>query len=578
MLFIIMTSSITSQSSRDLMIVDDYGTEETRSDRLAIVVGINKYSPRIGVLDYAVPDARLIKNTLEDKGNFSVRYYADDDYDKSAKYPDKINIMKALNDARNAASNGWVKTLVVYFAGHGIEIGGTHYLVPIDVYPRDLEDSCINLDEVISILNDAKTRSKVILFLDACRKDPSSKNSGKARGGSGIWKSDINSRGLAIFRSASSGERSWEIPKYGHGVYTYFLNKGLKGEADDDGDGFVSYAELAHYVWRSMMNWSNTNGDDRMSQMPESKVIDQYGEFFITHYRDGEIIPNELRGVKYRDMVHVDGGTFTQKRNKGDSFRHTISSFEIGKYEVTYELWYAVYKWAIKHGYHFANAGMEGSVTGGGDWPNYNNIGKRPTSSKYEPVTMVNWRDCIVWCNAYSEILGYTPVYNSNGYVLKDSRDSNGDNCDNVIVNWSGNGYRLPTEGEWQYAATDRGNTPWNYASGASDDWENSSACDRVAWYGENSGGKTHPVGGKSSNGLGVYDMSGNVWEWCWDRKGKHPSNSRTDYRGSSAGSRRVGRGGGWYYNPDFLRVGCRGNYRPYDEGGNLGFRLVRGF
>ncbi len=142
-------------------------------------------------------------------------------------------------------------------------------------------------------------------------------------------------------------------------------------------------------------------------------------------------------------MVRVNGGTFTQKSDEGESFRHTISSFDIGKYEVTYELWYAVYKWATKNGYHFANKGREG---------NDGSDGEKPTSSKYEPVTVVNWRDCIVWCNAYSEMLGYTPVYYWNDYVLKDSSDSRDVHCDNVDVYWSTNGYRLPTEGEWQYA------------------------------------------------------------------------------------------------------------------------------
>ncbi len=570
---------VSPQSSRDVMVVNENGKKELRSERLAIVIGINNYV-HLPTLHYAVSDARSIKETLESKGNFNVEYYADDySINPPAGKPNKENIMSVIRDAEYSVRKGWIKTLVVYFAGHGFENNEIHYLAPIGSHRGRLSEF-INVEEVISILNEARKKAKVILFLDACREnDPFARSSM-----SDAWYSDLDSNGLAILRSTDGCSLSYETPDLCHGVYTYYLNKGLLGEADYDYDGFVSYNELDRYVWEGMREWSLNNVYGK-KQRPRSTVDKKYGAFFITKTGEGGggYIPNNLRGVKYRDMVRVNGGTFTQKGIGWDesdvhSFRHTVSSFEIGKYEVTYELWYAVYKWAIKNGYHFANAGMEGSVTGGGDWPNYNNVGKRPTSSKYEPVTMVNWRDCIVWCNAYSEMLGYTPVYKSGWSVLKDSRDSNGDNCDNVSVNWSANGYRLPTEGEWQYAATNRGNTPWNYASGASDDWENDSACKRVAWYSENSGGETHPVGGKSSNGLGFYDMSGNVWEWCWDWYGKYPSNSRDDYRGSSTGSIRVGRGGSWYGGSGYLRGGFRNSRYPCDEDSDLGFRLARAF
>ena len=97
------------------------------------------------------------------------------------------------------------------------------------------------------------------------------------------------------------------------------------------------------------------------------------------------------------EMVSVTGGTFTQS----ESFNHTISDFSIGKYEVTYELWNTVYTWANNNGYSFANAGKEGHD---------GTIGADPTAAKYEPVTAINWRDTIVWCNAYSEKSGRTPA------------------------------------------------------------------------------------------------------------------------------------------------------------------------
>ncbi len=268
-----------------------------------------------------------------------------------------------------------------------------------------------------------------------------------------------------------------------------------------------------------------------------------------------------------RDMKPVTGGRYIQKSTDGESFLHTISDFSIGKYEVTYDLWYDVYKWSVNNGYHFANRGREGS---------HGIDGAYPTDNRYHPVTMINWRDCVVWCNAYSEMMGFIPVYKSGGAVLKDSRDSNFSNCDNATCDWSANGYRLPTEGEWQFAASDCDNVPYNYVSGATHDYENKDACEKVAWYGTNSDFGTHPVGEKQFNYLDLYDMSGNVWEWCWDIYDFYPSDSTTDYRGAVVGSNRVLRGGGWSNDADYLQVGYRVNSSPHYEYFYAGFRLVR--
>ncbi len=276
-------------------------------------------------------------------------------------------------------------------------------------------------------------------------------------------------------------------------------------------------------------------------------------------------LPRELHDISYSEMISIAGGTYVQESDRGERFEHTISSFSIGKYQVTYELWYEVYQWAVNNGYSFANAGREG---------NYGKIGARPSFAKYEPVTTLNWRDCIVWCNAYSELCGKAPVYKYNGIILKDS--TNAGFCDNATCDWSANGYRLPTEGEWQYAASDRGDTHCTYASGAPHNYENDDVCDEVAWYAANSGFRTHPVGRKTANGLGLYDMSGNVFEWCWDWYGAYLSSPDKDYHGATSGSDRIMRGGSWYDLANYLQVGFRGSRLSPDVGGsNSGFRLV---
>ncbi len=167
---------------------------------------------------------------------------------------------------------------------------------------------------------------------------------------------------------------------------------------------------------------------------------------------------------------------------------------------------------------------------------------------------------------------GKTPVYKHNGSILKAS--TNAGACDNATCDWSANGYRLPTEGEWQYAASYCGNTSYEYASGATDDYTNNDACKIVSWSRVNSGGKTHPVDDKTANGLDLCDMSGNVWEWCWDRGGDYPSDSVTDYRGASSGSNRVLRSGCWDGDADFLLGYCFHIF-PYLKYYFLGLRLV---
>lgn len=132
----------------------------------------------------------------------------------------------------------------------------------------------------------------------------------------------------------------------------------------------------------------------------------------------------------------------------------------------------------------------------------------------------------------------------------------------------SGNNYRLPTEAEWEYAARSGGKNE-TYSGG-----DNVGA---VAWYRGNSGKQTHPVGQKQANGLGLYDMTGNVWEWCsdWDDKGYYSQSPRQNPQGASWGSSRVIRGGSWYNDAGYARAAGRGRYGPGYRGLNLGFRLI---
>ena len=278
-------------------------------------------------------------------------------------------------------------------------------------------------------------------------------------------------------------------------------------------------------------------------------------------------------------MALIPAGTFSMgdHYNAGESRERPvhdvyISSFYMEKYEVSKAKWDEVYSWAIANAYSFDNAGS-GTAT------NF-------------PVHTVNWYDCVKWCNARSEKEGLNPVYFTDSTfstVYKTGQE-------NVVidaVNWSGNGYRLPTEAEWEKAA--RGGLsanyyPWTSQGGnysdhtdgskanymnSGDPWDNGTT--PCGYY----NGNQTPTGVDMANGYGLYDMAGNVWEFNYDWYNEnwysHTGATNANTWGSISGSHRVLRGGGWIN----LAFYSRGAYRSYVTPGHsdysIGFRCARG-
>ena len=259
------------------------------------------------------------------------------------------------------------------------------------------------------------------------------------------------------------------------------------------------------------------------------------------------------------ETLKVEGGSCTLNGTEV-----TLSSFWISPYEVTQEEFVSV---------------MTGNQNG--IEANPSNFLDNPAAGEVQerrPVEMVNWYDAIVYCNLLSIKEGLTPCYtikdSTNPAAWGTSPTSTGaedyDDWESVTCNFDANGYRLPTEAEWEYAArggqTGITDGSWNY------DYSGSNTLDDVAWCKDNSDRKPHEVGKKQANALGLYDMSGNVWEWCWDWNGSYPSGTE-DPAGPNTGGFRVICGGCWRYS---ALVSFRGNGYPYSRSRDYGFRLVR--
>jgi formylglycine-generating enzyme required for sulfatase activity len=398
------------------------------------------------------------------------------------------------------------------------------------------------MQAVLGELNDAGNALNIVV-LDACRDNPF----GWGRSGSRGLQVVTNQPADSIIVYATSAGSVAQDGTGRNGLFTAHLLNNMKTPG-------LSVQELF-----------NKTGSDVRRASGGSQIPAVYSQFFETAWlgnRPAVAVqpapapqpaprpsPSPVQPVAppvrpaSANMVRIQGGTFQMGSPASEVARistetpHqvTVGSFYMGKYEVTQREWTA-------------------------------DMGNNPSRFKGDnlPVENVSWYDAVEFCNRLSQREGLTPAYTRNG--------------DTVTWNRNADGYRLPTEAEWEYACRAGTVTPFNTGNNIGADIANYNGN-----YPYNNGAKgvyrekTVAVGSFPPNPWGLYDMHGNVWEWCWDWHGSYSSGAQTDPTGPSAGAYHMLRGGGWDDNARYLRSASRRYGVPSLRYEYLGFRLVRG-
>ena len=334
---------------------------------------------------------------------------------------------------------------------------------------------------------------------------------------------EIISKGIVkkVFVSPDTKFLKFEF-KYNYPLKVTFSDYGIKSLAE--GGTYTLTLVDAYMLLQQSSQQDNTQTVVPDVQQPQSTLPSQSA---AQSDSNSNVLPITVNGVSF-NMIKVDGGTFTmgatseqQNPDKDEKPAHKValSSYYIGETEVTQALWKAVMGNTVRDQRDKENPSLP--IYGEGD--NY-------------PMYYVSWKDC-------------------QNFILKLNELTN-------------RRFRFPSEAEWEFAA--RGGNKSNHTQ-----YSGSSNIDDVAWFDGNSGSKTHPVKTKKANELGIYDMSGNVWERCQDWWRSYSSNAQTNPKGPDSGSYRVYRGGSWRFNARCCRSSHRGYDSPGDRVNYLGFRLA---
>ena len=280
------------------------------------------------------------------------------------------------------------------------------------------------------------------------------------------------------------------------------------------------------FIWLSLLLFFSCGNDHgNIFHVDIVNPLDEGSDISLVQVAAGSFLMGSTLLPAYTIITSPGGGQYISYNPERPVHSVTVQGFKISTREITQEQYKAV-------------------------------MGVDP--SKYSgfsdmPVEQVTWEQAAGFCNKLSEITGLELCYNLSTWE-----------CD-----FSRGGYRLPTEAEWEY--TCRAGVPGEYAAAGSQE-----GLSRVAWYSGNSASTPHQVAILSANAAGLYDMQGNVWEWCNDRYGYYNCNSQADPRGPANGQFRTARGGSWASTAEDCRVAARRAFDPKQANYTVGFRIVR--
>ena len=500
----------------------------TEGRKWALLIGINDYA-EIKDLDYCMADVQTLKDRLISVGFPDQNVFTLSDGASPAKYlPSKVNIERELAGVLSLV--GRHDLLVVGFSGHGVHLDGSSYFCPMEASLAKPEETLISLEAVYAQLSACEAGQKLLL-VDACRDDPrpgGAKTVKATAGAKGFAKSlEQPPGGILVLTSCQPGQVSVEDPKLGHGVFMHFVLAGLAGAADrEEGNrnGAVSLLEL--YKFAESHTKSHVWDTRSLHQTPMLRG-EIKGDYEIARLESPsrsapepsapQVVTSSI-GMK---MVLIPAGEFMMGSPDSDENAEDTEKPQHGV-KITKPFYLGVYE-VTQEEYE--------RVTG--ENPSHHE------GDPKRPVENVSWNDAVEFCRLLSEK--------------------------------EGERYRLPTEAEWEYSCRAGEERKWCF--GDSED-----SLGAYAWFGSNSGRETHPVGDLNPNRWGLYDMHGNVWEWCWDghEEDFYKRSGRDDPAGPTEASYHVYRGGSAMYDSRVTRSAYRVGTNPYTSRQDLGFRVVR--
>lgn len=533
--------------------------------RWALLIGVDQYK-RLVPLDYCGNDVRALGQRLTAAGFEPDRVVVLHNKADSLDFqPLKANIEEQIKLVLGSAKEG--DLVLVAFSGHGIQLAGRSYLCP---YEANLEDpaTLVPLEGVFRALEDCPAAVKLFV-VDACQNEEvqrGERTAAAARAASdfGKWLGEVPPpKGTLLVTSCAPGEKSWEAKEFQHGVFMHYLLEGLEGRADSNGNGMLTLSELFAYASDRTQTYVRKKHEALQRPRLRGDIVD----FPLVENVRPKAFTNSI-GMK---LVLIPAGEFLMgspesDRNADDDEKpqHRVRitrPFYLGAYEVTVGQFR---KFVEDTGYK-TDAEKDGQGGVGYNAEKNELEGRKPQYSwqntgfaqgDEHPVVNVSWNDAVAFCEWLSRK--------------------------------EGKKYRLPTEAEWEYAC--RAGTTTRYYCG--DDPEGLAEVGNVAdaaakakfpgWRftieARDGYVFTAPVGRFRPNGFGVYDMHGNVWEWCADwYDGEYYGRSPVDDPpGPSSGAFRVFRGGGWLSGAAGVRAADRDHGGPGIRYYDLGFRVCR--